>query len=140
MHPPSWAKVNAVVDEGVVGIVSALSEFPQLETIESCERNEGNAAWVCFRYGEYWENPWRDLAEFLLGYMAPGLIAEVGDDVNVRIQVTASGKIFGEISIRPGAEHRVETALRKLAVGVIFCQPHKSGYSGGSSDTLPPHC
>lgn len=116
MHRQMWTKVNAPVDEGVKCIVNTLSRFSQLETVESCE-GEGEAAWVCFRYGSYWEHPWRDLADFVLGFLAPGLAASVGDDVNVRIQVTPSTQIFGEVSIRPGAERRVAAALADLSDG-----------------------
>src|SRR5208282_3991030 len=57
MHTQTWAKVNAPVDTGVCGLVSALSMFPSLETIESCECSVGECAWICFRYGAYWEHP-----------------------------------------------------------------------------------
>lgn len=136
MHKQAWVKVNAHVDEEIGGVVKALSEFPSLETVESCK----GTGWVCFRYGSYWEHPWRELADFVLGHLAPGLVATLGDDVNVRIQATASGQIFGELSIRPGAEQRVEIALRNLAHGVSVTRDHRSGYSGGMSDTSPPRC
>lgn len=35
---------------------------------------------------------WLDLADFVLDYMAPRLVAIVGDDVNTRIQVTQAGR------------------------------------------------
>jgi len=65
-HKAEWVKVNFPVDSGVKGIVSALSEFSQLETIESCEGHNGEGFWVCFRYGSYWKNSWCELAEFVL--------------------------------------------------------------------------
>lgn len=139
-HRLKYTKVNAPVDAGVEGIVSALGEFPSLETVESCEGDENNGAWVCFRFGSYWEHPWRELTGFVLGYLAPGLVAEVGDDASVRIQVTASGQIFGEMSVRPGATHRVETALHKLAVRSSACQPRRSAYCGGTSGTSQSRC
>ena len=66
-HKTEWVKVNVPVDSGVKGIVSALSDFIQLETVESCEGHNGDGSWVCFRYGSYWENSWCELADFVLG-------------------------------------------------------------------------
>jgi hypothetical protein len=125
-HIQKYVKVNAPVDIGISGIVSALSEFPLLETVESCEGNNTNGPWLCFRYGDYWNNSWCELAEFLLNYLSPGLIASVTDDINIRIQVTPSGNIFGELSIRPGATSRVEATIRKLARDFSACQPLQS--------------
>jgi len=113
VHLNEWIKVNAPVDRGISRIVSALSEFPELETIESCEGD--NNPWVCFRYGSYWDNPWHDLAEFVFGYLSAKLYAIVGDDVNISIHATPSGNIFGELSIRPGATDRAIEAISALA-------------------------
>lgn len=114
-HEQIWVKVNVPVDKGVSGIVSILSLFPSLETVESCEHALDRGPWVCFRYGAYWEHPWRDLAEFVFGYMAPHLLQSVGDAANVRVQATPGGQFFGELSVRPEAVPEVETALRELA-------------------------
>lgn len=115
-HIIEWVKVNAPVDKGIKGIISALNEYPYLETIESCEGNNVIGPWVYFRYGSYWENNWRELADFVLGFLAPHLNSLVGDDATLRIQTTPSGNIFGELSIRCGAASRVEAALKKLAL------------------------
>ena len=136
-HTQIWAKVNAPVDAGVSRIVSALSEFSRLETVESCEGDRERGPWVCFRYGAYWENPWRDLAEFVLGYMAPRLSQIVGDDANVRIQATPGGQIFGELSIRPEAASNVEAALRELLREFNGDQHRSSECCDGTSGTLP---
>jgi len=134
-HRQSWVKVNAPVDRGIQGLVAALSAFPSLETVESCEGNKGHGAWVCFRYGAYWEHPWHDLADFVLGYMAPSLREKVGDDVNIRIQTTPSGQVFGEICIRPEAVSNVETALRELVREFSVSQRRRSEYCDGTSGT-----
>jgi hypothetical protein len=139
-HQQVWVKVNAPVDQGVAGIVSALSQFEGLETVESCQGDANRGAWVCFRYGRYWDCEWTELADFFLGYLAPKLVQLVGDDVNLRIQIAPSGQIFGELSTRPGAEHRVETALRKLADSVNVFQPRKTGCSCGMFGTERERC
>ena len=46
-HREVFAKVNASVDEGIVELVEALSEFPTLCTHTSCE----GGAFVTFRFG-----------------------------------------------------------------------------------------
>jgi len=135
MHNQSWVKVNAPVDQRISGIVAALSLFPSLETIESCEGTAKDGAWICFRYGSYWEHPWHDLADFVLGYMAPSLRAKVGDDASVRIQATPSGQFFGELSIRPQAVSNVETALRELVRNFSVCRRQNSECYGGTSGT-----
>ncbi len=139
LHEQIHVKVNIVVDKGIKGIVEALSSFPELETIESCEGNSTQSAWVCFRYGKYWEHNWRDLTAFVLDYIAPGLIAVNGDDTNVRIQVTPSGQIFGELYIRPGAIYRVEMTLHQLSRDFSAYQRHNSEYCDDRSDTLQQH-
>jgi hypothetical protein len=130
-HTQTFVKVNAPVDSGISGIVSALSEFPKLETIESCEGDESNGPWVCFRYGSYWNNSWCEIAEFVLGYLSPNLIEMVGDDVQIGIKVKPSGNILGELSIRPGAAPIVEAAIKGLAREFSVCQRHNSEFSGG---------
>lgn len=134
-HQQEWVKVNAPVDVGVSGIVSALAEFPSLETVESCEGSNDRGGWVCFRYGEYWRDPWRALSEFVLDDLAPRLSRLVGDDVNVRIQFTPSEQVFGELSVRPGAASRVEAAIRRLARESSAVQRHSSGCCDDTSGT-----
>jgi len=42
-------KVTAWVDEGVVQLVEALNEFPDVVTLDSCQGYDGNGAYVLFR-------------------------------------------------------------------------------------------
>jgi hypothetical protein len=46
-HKQGYARVNAQVDEGIAGLVEALSGFPTLCTLNSCE----GRAFVSFRFG-----------------------------------------------------------------------------------------
>lgn len=136
-HTQTWAKVNAPVDEGIRGIVEALSGFRSLETIESCEAKTGHGPWVCFRYGAYWKHPWRDLANFVLGYMAPRLAQMVGDSASLRLQTTPSGQVFGELLVRPEAVSKIETALGQLVREFNDDLRHSSECCDGRSGTLP---
>jgi len=116
-HKQTWAQVNVPVDEGVSGLVTALSKFPRLQTIESCQGD--NDPWVCFRYGNYWEHPWRELADFVFGYLGPQLVHELGDRVNLVVRLTEHGDVQAELWIRPGALERTIATLKRLAQELI---------------------
>lgn len=103
------------VDVGVRGLVEALSLFPTLETQESCEGDGERGPWVCFRYGDYWKDDWRSIAEFVLGFLGPELAERVGDSAEVSLRITSSGALLAALSVRPGCATPVETALRELA-------------------------
>jgi hypothetical protein len=112
-----WAKVNVPVDRGVAGLVSALSEFPGLEIIDSCEGSPGEPAWICFRFGRYWETkePWREIAEFALGFLTPKLFERVGDSAALTIGPTPSGGMLADLAVRPGTQQEVQAALQAMA-------------------------
>ncbi len=110
VHVLTWAKVNAPVDEGVKMLVEALSAFGGLETVESCE---GPPAWVCFRYGRWWDDPWRALAGFALGRIGPHLATRLGDRVSVQASVSDAG-VVAEITVREGAMAMTLNALAEL--------------------------
>ncbi len=118
-HKQAGVKVNAPVDSGIAGIVAALSAFPRVRTLESCEGEVTDAgieqaAWVCFQYGDYWEHPWRDAAQFVRGYLGPRLALAVGDGASLSLRVTASGTTEGELRVRPGAFRETARALQAL--------------------------
>ena len=110
-HVLTWAKVNAPVDVGVKMLVEALSAFEGLESVESCE---GPPAWVCFRYGRWWEDPWRALAGFVLGRIGPHLATRLGDRVSVRVFLADTGGALAEITVREGAMVMTLDALAEL--------------------------
>jgi hypothetical protein len=110
-HKQTWVKVNARVDEEIAGLVETLSLFPKLQTIESCQGYGSRAAWVCFIYGECWE----DLTQFVCGYLGVRLAETVGDTASLSIHVSESGTIRGELSIRPGMIDATTSAIRQLA-------------------------
>jgi hypothetical protein len=116
IHKQTFAKVNVPVDGGMAGLINALALFPQLETVESCEGNTGRDSWVCFRYGEYWNERWKPIADFTFEFLAPNLAKMVGDSAEVRLRAATDGEeVFGELSVRPGTIEEVEAALRELA-------------------------
>ncbi len=113
-HRQVWTTVNAPVDAGVLDLVKALSAFPKLETIESCQGDSISGSWICFRYGNYWNNSWKELSEFVLVFLGPGLAAKIGDRARVSIHVTECGNIQGELSVQAGAVKLAVSALRQL--------------------------
>ena len=113
LHKHICVKANVAVDTGVAPLVNALSDFPLLRTIESCQDVDGKGtAWVCFDYGEGREPGWCPLAEFVLGYLAPELMREFGDFVSIKIEAT--NFTIGHLSVRAGSLPSVVKALQRL--------------------------
>jgi len=113
-HKYRWTKVNAPIDTNISCLVEALSLFPELQTVESCEGNGSGSAWISFRYGDYIKHPWRDIAYFVLGYFGPGIARKVGDRVNVSIRVSENGDIYCELFVARDAISIVTKAIRQL--------------------------
>lgn len=139
-HEQVWAKVNAPVDRGVVGLIEALSQFPGLETVESCEGNGRDAVWICFRFGRYWREPWRDLVEFIFGFFAPKLFEAVGDSASITVRPRESGTALADLSVRQDAKEQVEDALRNLAAEFSAAPRRSLAYCDGKSDTSQLRC
>lgn len=114
IHDQRVVQINVAVDVGISDLIAALSKFPKLQTIESCEGDDKRGAWVCFCYGLWWDDPWRELAEFTLGFLGPSLLQAAGDSAHVSIHVLPSGCIHGEITIRPGAVEAVTGAILQM--------------------------
>ena len=114
-HSITWVKVNAPVDKGIKDLVRPLSLFPKLQTIESCQGDSTRWPWVCFYYGSYWKHQWKELSDFVLGFLGPGIIRKkVGDVCNVSIKVTENGQILGEFFVNRDAIPKVTKAITKL--------------------------
>ena len=93
-HKQLWVKVNAPVDKGIAELITALSAFPKLQTIESCQGTKGRA-WVWFAYGE----DWKELADFVLGFLGPKLAEEFQDRVQITIRIVEAGTIRAEMDL-----------------------------------------
>src|SRR6266481_4734827 len=111
IHRQTWVKVNVPVDCGAAELIDALSGFPKLQTIESCEDIK-EWAWVTFIYGNYWDKPWEDLAKFVFGFLGPRLALEMGDRVRLSMQVTEAGLYRAEMAVQRSA---IPTAVKFLA-------------------------
>jgi len=116
VHKQTWVKVNAPVDEGVAGLVSALSSFPELCTIESCQGDAEHPAVVFYSYadkGVEGEHSWQKLSEFTLGFLGPRLVQQLGDLVTMGITINSWGWPQGELQVRPGAMQRTLRAIKQ---------------------------
>ena len=115
VHEQTFVKVNAHCDVGVADLVSALNEFSRLHSYESCENSSGQA-WGSFQYGPYWGTSlWKEIAEFVLGFLGPHLAEKVGDAARIMIRVNTAGVSVGEILIRPEALSLVTRDIKALA-------------------------
>jgi len=112
-HEQVFVKVNAPVDRGVAVLITALSAFPKLRTFESCENLNG-WAWACFSYGEFWDQPCRELAPFVLEFLGPRLACEFGDHVRLSL-VSDGGIVRAEMAVEPDAISAVASFLEQLA-------------------------
>jgi len=114
IHTQEIVKVNAPIDQSIAGLVFELNRFPFLYTIESCQGDgEAQGAWICFDVGAKGSS-WQLLSEFVLGVLGPGLASLVGDAAHVSINVMPSGRVQGEVTIRPGAVQAVTGAIQQL--------------------------
>jgi len=87
-HKQVWVKVNAQVDEGIVPLVLALSEFPEVVTYESCQ-GVRDLAWVQFVCGG-----WKATTKFVRNELLPVLDAQ--DALGAWANVT----VYGRESVR----------------------------------------
>ena len=102
-HRTVWAAVNAPVDEGIAELVEALSDFPTLSTLNSCE----GGAFVTFRFG----HDSSDAAAFMcwltchLSDMETAIFAEWGGALSLVL----------ELRTPPSQIKKVAKRLRSLA-------------------------
>jgi hypothetical protein len=61
-HKEAPLKVNAYVDEGVLPLVAALNEFPNIITLSSCEGDGQQKAFVAFAVANA---DWKETGDFL---------------------------------------------------------------------------
>ncbi len=110
-HQQVSVKVNAQVDRGIAELISSLSDFPELRTLESCER-DNDWAWVCFVYGT---DGWRSLAKFVFDTVGPPLVSKFGDRVNLNIGITEAGDYRAEMTVNKGVISAVSKAVKRMA-------------------------
>jgi hypothetical protein len=131
-----WVRINAPVDVGIAPVIEALSAFPALRTLASCEGDSEVPATVAFIVGDDRADGWRELADLVLGFMGPALMRELGDRVGLAVRVTEAGTIRGELRILPGLVPRTAAVLHQLAAQLTEAS-RKTAYSHGTECTSP---
>jgi hypothetical protein len=104
-HRQVWVKVNAPVDSGVADIISLLSEVPQLQTIDSCQGEEDDYAFVHFYLGD-----WKTTGKFIFDFLEPAL--RKIDDTEVSLKVFNASDPSGKIRFRAESKEEVHSALK----------------------------
>jgi len=97
MHRQVYVKVNAPVDEGVAGLVTALSIFPNLETIESCQGEpDGHNAFVYFKCGN-----WKDCAAVIFDEIMPALDDDLRAAVSLSVEAIDQYSALAKLAVEP---------------------------------------
>ena len=99
--------------------MSALSQFPRLSTIESCEGRGEKNAFVYFEYGVVGgravsKNSWERTSQFVFGFIAPGLWDKVQDACSLSMELYMGTNYMVIIHIVPSALKQVESAINEL--------------------------
>jgi hypothetical protein len=109
-HEQVWIKVNAPVDRGIARVVSLLSEFQCLHTLDSCEGIEGGKpAHVYFNCGD-----WRELGHLLFDQIGPALWRRFGNDAVVSLEIFNDSRPMGKLSFDNEATDVVASVLDSL--------------------------
>ena len=82
--------------------------------MESCQGTAPEPAWVSFRYGDYWSDPWQELAAFVFGFLAPALGRLVGDGARLSVQMHQTGVAVADLYVRREALDQTVEALRQI--------------------------
>jgi hypothetical protein len=113
-HGQTAVKVNALVDEGIADLVSALSEIRGLMTIESCQGDLGGSdAFVIFRFGD-----WRQSGEFLFERLLPAMSPDLRSAVSLRLQAYDADTAVGSMTVDPSAVPALARCVRELLLPV----------------------
>ena len=129
-HKQVRVKINARVDAGIAPLVSALSAFPWIETVDSCEGQAGDADWpahVFFSCGD-----WQRAAVFVHAQLAPAL-ARLGISEDVRLYARGCGDPLVEARFPAEATPEVTSAV----IGLLArsSRARTSGCCDGTSGT-----
>lgn len=100
MHKIAWAKVNVPVDEKIKDLIEALSLFPKLQTIESCQEFIKGKSYVCFQYGNHFTRHSKELTNFVFDFLGPRIVNILGDNIDISVRMGSNGKIFAELVIQ----------------------------------------
>ena len=115
IHPIEFAKVNVPIDKEIKNIVEALSFFPKLQTIESCQEISAGKAFVCFYYGNYWENKWEELTKFIFDFLGPRMLNVLGDNVDISVRINSNGDVYAELIVTKESVEQAVSIIQDAA-------------------------
>jgi hypothetical protein len=107
-HEQVWVKVNAPVDAGIAGIVSVLNSREGLATLQSCQGDVDQQAYIYFSFGQ-----WENLCRFVFGEVAPHLREYLGEDVKLEVIASETSPI-AKLSFSAEAIPMVTSALKEV--------------------------
>jgi hypothetical protein len=108
-HQQTSVKVNAHVDQGVAQLVAALSEISALETLESCQGDDNQPAFVIFRFGS-----WRTCGKFMFDGLLLAMDQDLRSDVSLSIVGYSATYCHGRISLPPSAVESMANLVRSV--------------------------
>lgn len=118
-HNQIQVKVNALVDEGIADLVTALATVPDLITLESCQGGEGADAFVHFRLGG-----WQEAGRFLFEELAPKLPTDLRADIAMRLEAYGtSGTALGTLTMNPRAVSALADIIRRSEGATVSPRP-----------------
>lgn len=125
-HRPTIVKVNAEVDEGIAPLVAALSEFPALRTLNSCE----GAAFVDFRVNGTLE----EQAVFLC-WLSRQIIG-LG---NLTAEWGGRDSLLYSLRCSPAAITSLASRIAQVSIALRSSICDKARKESGNSQALPDH-
>ena len=108
-HETERTRVNAWVDAGVLPLVDALNQHPMIVTLDSCENDGDNRAYVYFKFqGSADETPRlvQELAQMLGG------VALAGCDYLFAVEYQSSAEPMGKVTVDKDHVGALAAALR----------------------------
>lgn len=133
-HAQTWVKVNALVDQGVSDLITALNQIEGLETIASCQgepaanpQGKEAGAYVFFYFGN-----WQKISQFAFETIAPALKEIEGAAISV--EIFNGSEPMGKLSVRLPSIPVVVAALEQAF------SHQKSLYSCDKERTTPRNC
>lgn len=109
VHEQTWVKVNTKVDKGMARIVAALSLFDGLQTLQSCERNASEEAYVFF-----WHGSWQQTASLVFDGLLPTL-EQSGVDATGAVEVFNGSLPTAKIAFNAAALEKATAAIEAFA-------------------------
>lgn len=114
-HDQVWVKVNAEVDRGMAGIVSALSSLQGLRTLQSCQCSSTGESYVHFWYGS-----WEQVSELVFGRIVPAL-EKSGISSTGGVEVFNGSLPTGRIGFSAAALEKATAVVESVVATVSDC-------------------